>query len=151
MIGSRAPSLASIRPSGTFAHVVAGAAFGGALRSAADFASMYVGIGLEWPTLGVNVIGSALGGWAFRWIHAYDSQGNPLHAPAAARVRERAIISGFCGSLTTMSAVAAMAAARTAEGAALFMALNAAAALASAGAGWWIAAAMTRGSHGWRR
>ncbi len=151
MSSSRAPSLASIRPSGTFAHVMAGAALGGALRAAADFACMHVGIGLEWPTLGVNVIGSAMAAWAFRWIHAYDSQGNPLHAPAAARVRERAIISGFCGSLTTMSAVAAMAAAQTAEGAALFMALNGAAILASAGIGWWIAAAMTRSSHGWRR
>jgi fluoride ion exporter CrcB/FEX len=146
-----APSLASLRPSGTFAHVLAGAAIGGALRATADLMCMHMGIGLEWPTLGVNVVGSAAAAWAFRWIHAYDSQGNPLHVASVARVRERAIISGFCGALTTMSAVASAAATRSAGGAALFMALNAAAALASAGVGWWIAAAMTRSSHGWRR
>lgn len=130
---------------------MAGAALGGALRAAADFACMHAGIGLEWPTLGVNMVGCALAAGAFRWIHAYDSQGNPLHAPTVARVRERAVISGFCGALTTMSAVASMAAARTAEGAALFMALNAAAALASAGIGWWLATVLTRRSRGWRR
>ena len=147
----RIPSIASLRPSGTFMYVIAGAAIGGALRAAADFACMRAGIGLEWPTLGVNVIGSAVAAWAFRWIHAYDSQGNALQSPKAARVRERAIIAGFCGALTTISAVASMAAAKTAEAAALFMALNAAAALASAGIGWWMAAALTRRSHGWRR
>lgn len=151
MSRSRAPSLASLRPSGTFAHVMAGAALGGALRAAADFACMHAGIGLEWPTLGVNMVGCALAAGAFRWIHAYDSQGNPLHAPTVARVRERAVISGFCGALTTMSAVASMAAARTAEGAALLMGINAAAALASAGIGWWLATVLTRRSRGWRR
>jgi fluoride ion exporter CrcB/FEX len=147
----RTPSIASLRPSGTFVHVIAGAALGGALRAAADFACMRASIGFEWPTLGVNIIGCAVAAGAFRWIHAFDSQGNALHAPKAARVRERAIIAGFCGALTTMSAVASMAAASTAGGAALFMALNAAAALASAGVGWWLATLLPRRSHGWRR
>jgi fluoride ion exporter CrcB/FEX len=151
MSHSRVPSEGSIRPPGTFAHVVAGAALGGALRAAADIVCIRLGIPFEWPTLGVNIAGCAVAAWAFRWIHAYDSQGDPLHSPLSARVRERAIIGGFCGALTTMSAVASMAAARTAEGAALFMALNAAAALASAGIGWWVATLMPRRSHGWRR
>jgi CrcB protein len=151
MIEPRPPSMASLRPSGTFAHVIAGAALGGALRAAADLMCMRADVGFEWPTLGVNVIGCAVAAGAFRWIHAYDSQGHALHSPKAARVRERAIISGFCGALTTMSAVASMAAARTAGGAALLMALNAAAALASAGVGWWLATMLPRRSHGWRR
>lgn len=145
------PSARSIRPPGTFAHVIAGAAIGGGLRAAADIACMRAGLPFEWPTLGVNIVGCAVAGWAFRWIRAYDSQGDPLHKPVAARVRERAIIGGFCGALTTMSAVASMAAARTAGSAALFMALNAATALASAGLGWWAATLMPRASHGWRR
>lgn len=145
------PSERDIRPPGTFVQVIAGAALGGALRAAADIACIRAGLPFEWPTLGVNIIGCAIAAWAFRWIHAYDSQGSPLHSPRVARVRERAIISGFCGALTTMSAVASMAAARSAEGAALFMALNAVAALASAGIGWWVAALMPGRSHGWRR
>jgi len=151
MSDGRTPSIASLRPSGTFVHVIAGAALGGALRAAAEFACMRVGVGVEWPTLGVNIIGCAIAAGAFRWIHAYDSQGNALHVPKAARVRERAIIAGFCGALTTMSAVALMAASRTAGAAALFMALNAVAALASAGVGWWLATLLPLRSHGWRR
>lgn len=151
MSDAHAQGQRSIRPPGTFAHVMAGAALGGALRAAADIGCVHAGIPAEWPTLGVNIVGCAVAAWAFRWIHAYDSQGNPLHSPLSARVRERAIINGFCGALTTMSAVASMAAARTAEAAALFMALNAAAALASAGLGWWVASLGPRRSHGWRR
>lgn len=148
---SSAQRARAIRPPGTFAHVIAGAALGGALRAAADIACMRAGIPFEWPTLGVNIAGCMVAGWAFRWIHAYDSQGMPLRSPQAARVRERAIIGGFCGALTTMSAVASMAASRTAEAAAVLMALNAAAAIASAGFGWWLATLLPRRSHGWRR
>lgn len=151
MSDAHALSNRSIRPPGTLAHVIAGAALGGALRAAADIACIRLGLPFEWPTLGVNIVGCAVAAWAFRWIHAYDSQGDPLHSPRSARVRERAIISGFCGALTTMSAVASMAAARTAGAAALFMALNAAAALASAGLGWWVATLIPRRSHGWSR
>ena len=151
MSDERIPSERSIRPPGTFAHVIAGAVIGGGLRAAADIVCLRLSLPFEWPTLAVNIVGSVVAGWAFRWIHAYDSQGDPLHTPMVARVRERAVISGFCGALTTMSAVASMAASRTAEDAALFMALNAAAALASAGLGWWSATLMPQGSHGWSR
>ena len=151
MSDAHAPSAREIRPPGTFAHVIAGAVLGGALRAAADIACLRAGLSLEWPTLGVNIVGCAVAAWAFRWIHTYDSQGNPLHSTAAARVRERAIIAGFCGALTTMSAVASMAAARSAEGGALFMAINAAAAIGSAGIGWWVGTRVPRRSHGWRR
>lgn len=141
----------AIRPPGTFAHVIAGAALGGALRAAADIGCLRAGIPFEWPTLAVNVAGCALAGWAFRWIHAYDSQGMPLHVPQSARVRERAVIGGFCGALTTMSAVASMAAARPADQAVLLMALNSGAGIASAAFGWWVATLFPRRSHGWRR
>lgn len=151
MSASPAASERSIRPPGTFAHVIAGAAIGGALRAAADIGCARAGIPFEWPTLGVNILGCAVAAWAFRYIHAYDSQGNALHAPRSARVRERALIAGFCGALTTMSAVASMTAARTAGDAAIFMALNAAAALVSAAVGWWVAGRLPRRSHGWRR
>jgi fluoride ion exporter CrcB/FEX len=151
MSGPRTPSVSALRPSGTFAYVIVGAVLGGALRAAADVVCMRAGMPLEWPTLGVNIAGCAVAGWAFRWIHAYDSQGNALHSPLEARVRERGIISGFCGALTTMSAVAAMAAARTPEGAAALMGLHAAAGVASAALGWWLASLMPRSSHSWRR
>lgn len=151
MSGTRTPSFASLRPSGTLSHVMVGALLGGAIRAAADIACARAGIGTEWPTLAVNVAGCVVAAWAFRWIHAFDAQGQSLHAPSAARVRERAIVSGFCGALTTMSTVASMAAARSAGDAALFMALNAAACVASAAGGWWLATVMPRKSHGWRR
>lgn len=147
----RAPDLRAIRPAGTLAHIVAAALVGGGIRAGADIGCMHLGIGAEWPTLGVNIAGSMVGGWAFRWIHAFDAEGAPLHSTAKARVRERAIIGGFCGSLTTMSAVATMAASRTPESAALAMALHVGAGIASAVVGWWVGTLFPRRSPHWRR
>lgn len=149
--GTRAPGLAAIRPSGTFAHILAGALAGGAVRAAADLACMRAGIAPAYPTLAVNALGCAVAGWAFRWIHAFDAQGTPVHSSLAARVRERAVIGGFCGSLTTMSAVATMAAAQAPLAAALAMAMHAGAGVASACVGWWVGARFPRRSPEWRR
>lgn len=151
MPAGRAPGLEAIRPPGTFGHILAGALMGGAIRAAVELASMRAGISAEWPTLVVNVLGCAVAGWAFRWIHAFDAQGTPLHSTLAARVRERAVIGGFCGALTTMSAVATVAASGAPAAAAGSMAAQASAAVAAACVGWWLGTWFPRRSPQWRR
>lgn len=82
---------------GVYLSVAVAAAAGGLLRHAVSVLWLSViGGGWPWPTLIVNVAGCAL-------IAAYWRAAGPGARRPATAQRRAAVMTGFCGGLTTMS------------------------------------------------
>jgi len=91
--------MAESRPhAGVYAAVAVAAGMGGALRHGVSMLWLnWGGAGWPWPTLIVNLTGSAL-------IAVYWRLAGPDSPRPAALARRSAVMTGFCGGLTTFSA-----------------------------------------------
>jgi len=152
----RAPSVPRTVPNhlSGLALVSAGAVFGGMTRTGAVALASLVGVPQWMVIVLLNIVGSAVAGFTFRFLNAVGPEGEPLRSRGLRLTVERTVVLGFAGGMTSLSALSIdvmLAADRSLLEALGIAGAHLALALPGAIAGWWMASRLCPNPPAWVR